>query len=460
MKISLFNPSSESPDGVANPPIGLIYLHSFLVKDGYDVNVHNYLWQDWSDAETNILSDLNEEHPDVVGVQCMTYNRTAAVKLAKMAKQVFPKCKVVFGGVHATVMYEQLLKNIPDIDFIVMGEGEITFPELIANFDNPKNVKGIAFMKGKEIVVTEPRQQIEDLDILPMLNYELFLDDYKRAGRIHVSSSRGCFFRCLFCSTSHFWKNKWRARSPKHVVDELEMLVKVFPNKTFSFSDDYFTGDKKRVIDICEEIVKRDIKIKWVCDTRIDQLDEELVIHMKKAGCQMLGLGIESGSQKMMNALRKGYKREDVIEKMKMCHKNGMMTATLLIVGTPGETREDIEETKRFFSEVKKDNPHYNNKLEEVYRLWIFPGTPLYERAKSEGIIDDSYWLTEQKVPYYTKEWSYDVLRSRASEIVWHHHRLNGWGFIIRYALRGFVRNPFKFFKYVFERKYLEVVFK
>jgi anaerobic magnesium-protoporphyrin IX monomethyl ester cyclase len=357
-------------------------------------------------------------------------------------------------------MYTQLLKNVPEIDFIVIGEGEITFPELIKNFSTPENVKGIAYLKEGNVVTTEARPMLEDLNALPLPKWDLFEEDYKHVKRIHISSSRGCFFRCLFCSTSHFWKNQWRYRSPNHVVDELEAISKKFPGREISFSDDYFSGDNERVIKICDEILKRKLKLSWICDTRIDKLTEELIIKMKAAGCHMLGFGIESGSQKMMDTLRKGYKVNDVIKKMKMCHRLGMRTASLLMVGMPGETRADIETTKKFFDEVKKDNPHYNNDLQEVAVLWVFPGTPLYEKAKNEGFIDDSYWLTEKKAPYYTKEWDYDTLRSRASEIVWHHHRLLGWWFIMKYAIKNFIKNPRKFVKYSLERNYLKMFFK
>jgi len=314
-------------------------------------------------------------------------------------------------------------------------------------------------MKDGKHFVTEVRPLMQDLDTLPIPKWEIFKEEYDKKDRIMIYSSRGCFFHCIFCSTSHFWQNKWRPRSAKHVVDEIEAALKMFPGKAIDFCDDYFSGDNNRVLEICKEIKNRGLKFDWYCETRIDRLSEDLVRTMRDAGCLRMSFGIESGSQKMMDALGKGYKVDDVLKKAKMCHRLDVKTATLMITGTPGETRDDIEKTKEFFNNMKKDNPYFKNLLEEVAVLWVFPGTPLYERAKSEGFIDDDYWLTENKVPFYTVEWDYETLRSRASEIVLHHHKLKGWPFFIKYVLSGAVRHPIKFVRFIFVRNYLKVFF-
>jgi len=460
MKVCLINPCSEIPDGRPGIPLAFMYLVRYLEKAGHEVSTYDYLKDDWDKCKPKIIKELVHETPDVVGVQCMTYNRTAAVKLAKLVKELLPDCKVVFGGVHATIMPEQLLRNFEEIDFVVVGEGEITFPELIANFDNPENVKGIAFMKGKEFVKTEPRPLIENLDTLPIPKWEIFKEEYKRLNRVMIYSSRGCIFHCTFCSTAHFWKNKWRARSPKHVVDEIEAAQKIFPGCVIDFCDDCFSRDNNRVKEICAEIKRRNLKFIWYCETRIDMLTEELVKIMYDAGCRRASIGIESGSQKMMDSLHKGYNVEKVLKNIKMCHRLGIKTSTLLMTGIPGETREDIEKTKKFLTEMKKDNPYFNNQLEEVAVLWLFPGTPLYEKAKIDKFITDDYWLTEKKAPFYTYEWSYDVLRSRASEIVLHHHKLYGWPAFIWYVFKGAVNHPIKFVKFVIGRNYWKVMFR
>jgi len=426
-----------------DPPSGLCYLQASLDKAGYT----NSKIVD-EDSYEKVKKAIEDYDPDVVGISCLTVYRSSSFKIAKMAKEIKPKVKVILGGPHATFMWEQIMKNFKYVDVIVVGEGEITTVELIKALerDKPlKNIKGIVFREDGKIIKTEPRPLIENLDEVPFPSYRNIdfdkyavakpPDYYEKERKASIISSRGCIGNCHFCSTTQFWSRRWRARSAKNVVDEIESLYNKYNIRFFVFFDDIFTTNQQRVIDICKEIIKRDLKIRWYAETRVDCVSKEMLEWMKKSGCFLVQFGIESGSTTILKTINKKVTMDQIITAVKMVKEVGMQTEPFFMVGNPGETKKTIEETKRLIDILKPD-------ALGISITRVFPCTQLYELAKEKGMMTDEFWLTDKAVPEYTIEHSLKELASMRFDILRHFYKSKGRFAFYKYLLDLFRMNP------------------
>ncbi len=386
----LFKPNPQIINTQQNIiPNGLLSIGALLLSKNIDTEVLNLTNKSWKECK-DIIKNKN---PDVVGISCFTFNRHACVKLAKVVKEVNKEINVVFGGPHSSVMYSQLLQNYEDIDIIVLNEGEITFLELINNLKNNKsleNVSGIIYRKNGNITNNGFRKPLENLDELPIpANYFR----YKR-----IITSRGCPGRCIFCDTPYLWGQKIRLRSANNVVNELEILNRKYGISSFIMSDDTFTFNKNRTIEICKEIIKRNLKITWDCRSRVNLICEERLRWMKKAGCTSVSYGVESGSQKILNNLKKGITTEQIKKAAFLTKKFGLNLNYFIIVGSPGETDDTIRETMRVIEETKPTSIF-------TFIMQLTPGTEIYKIAKENNFIDDAHWLNKQEETiFYDKE--------------------------------------------------------
>jgi len=442
MRILLLTPLIGVPK--TEPPLGLCYIQACLDKAGYtDSNI-----VDIYDSYEEIKKIIEDYDPDIVGISCFTTYRNSSFKLAKLAKEIKPDIKVVLGGPHATFMWEQIMKNFPSVDFIVIGEGEITMVELVKVLDKGlslKKVKGIVFRNNGKIIKTEPRPLIKNLDELPFPSYRnMNLEKYAiptpptlttKEVKANLITSRGCPFGCTFCSTTQFWGRFWRPRSAKNVVDELEWLNKEYGVKFFSFSDDVFSVNQQRVIDICKEIIKRNLKIKWFTETRVDCVSKEMLEWMKKAGCYMLEFGVESGSPRIIKNINKMITLEQIRNAFKWAREVGLETEILLMIGNPEESWETINETKKLLDEAKPD-------IIIVSLTHIFPATQLYELAKQKGLINDDYWLTDKTIPEYTADNSLKKLVKMRLDLVRYFYRNKGRLSFTKYVIGQIKKNP------------------
>jgi radical SAM superfamily enzyme YgiQ (UPF0313 family) len=256
--------------------------------------------------------------------------------------------------------------------------------ELVQRIEAGKDhsdVIGTTCRKKAEIVRNPDRPYIENLDDLPIPAHHLFpLENFRKYGTIvfPVSTSRGCTFWCSFCSAVRMFGRKYRMRSPKSVVDELEFLTKKFGAKQFTFYDDAFTVSQPRVQEICQEIQNRKLKIKWDCETRVDMVTKELLQQMKNAGCLAVWFGVEAGSQEVLEAVGKGITLDKTKNAFKMAREVGLMTIASTILGTPDETPESAWATVKFIQEIKPDDVGF-------YIATPYPGTPMYELVKEKG---------------------------------------------------------------------------
>jgi len=360
-------------------------LAAVLEKRGHNVDVIDLQGDDPSTKE--LEAELQLLHPDIVGVTSATLTFNPAIQVIKAAKRVLPSCLTLMGGPHVTVMDEETLNANPDTDVVVRGEGEQTILELAqlvseTRLDNLGGVAGITFRKKTgQVVRNSQRPFIEDLDTLPYPAHEHFdVRRYKVSGKTYlpIITSRGCPFQCAFCLASHMCGKGFRARRPKNVVDELEWLKDTYGAEAFAFYDDTFTYDNRRAFAICEEMQNRKFNLPWDCRTRVDRVTPELLTTLRKTNCLLIHFGVESGSQKMLNAMRKGTTVEQNASAIKWAKEAGISVAISVVVGYPGEMPEMMEETFEF---IRKTEPDYLYMCEAV----PYPGTEMYNVVKKLG---------------------------------------------------------------------------
>ena len=399
------------------PPLGIMYIAAYLEKEtNHQVEILDTQVEQLNYEQ--IKEEIKKSNPDIVGITVMTFTLIDVIKTAKIAKEVNPDIKIILGGPH-TIIYPEETISMPEIDFLVLGEGEKVIKELLENINqiqNLKNIKGLVFKDSDKIINTGIAKPIENLDLLPFPARHLTL--YKKYFSVVSSNtpvtsmftSRGCPYKCLFCDRPTFGKN-FRSRSAKSVVSEMKQCEKMGIKEIFVY-DDTFAVDRQRVLDICSEIKKENINIAWDIRTRVNTVDEEILRALKQAGCQRIHYGVESGTTKILNVLRKGITLEQVENAFKLTKKLGIQTAGYFMIGSPTETKEDVLTTIKF---MKKLNPDYIH----VTITTPFPATDLYQIALEQKIIDHDIWREfalnpnpDFMTPIWTKELSREELFS------------------------------------------------
>ncbi len=383
--ITLVNPPQTT--GAPNSgfiPLGIGYLAAVLEEDGHVVDVIDCQVQQYT--SNDIESELERLQPDVIGVTSTTLTYKSATEIVQAAKKACPNSLTIMGGPHVTVVDDQTLSEQPELDIIVRGEGERTLLELVdkfskSNMKNLDDVLGITFRKNGKIIQTPNRPFIQNIDDLPYPAFKHFdVNKYRIFGKTYlpVITSRGCPFQCTFCLASKMCGRGFRARSPKNVVDELEFLRDMFGADAFSFYDDTFTFDRKRARDICKEMKTRKLDLQWDCRTRVDRISKEDLAVLKDAKCQLIHFGVESGSQKMLNLMKKGTTVEQNALAIKWAKAAGISVAISVVVGYPGETPELLQETLDFM---------YRTRPDYVYMCVAipYPGTEMYDYLKELG---------------------------------------------------------------------------
>ena len=386
MKITLVNPPYP-PSVHSHPPfipLGLAYLGAIAEQKGHQVIIIDC--QAEKLTEETFRNRITQTASDIIGVTATTLLYKSAMKLVNIAKQAQPQAVTILGGSHGTFWDENALNEYPSLDIVVRREGEITFIELLEKLEAKSNlsgVLGITYRNEDKISRNPDRPFIEDLDALPFPAHHLLpLESLKHNGKIlfPLISSRGCVFWCDFCSTVRMFGRGYRMRSPKNVVDEMQLIHDQYGIDQVTFYDDAFTVDRNRVLKICEELHSRKLSMRWDCGTRVDMVDRELLKTMRNAGCIAVWLGVESGSEAILGAMNKKIKLEQTRLAYKTAHEVGLMTIANVVLGFPGETEQTAKATIQF---VKQLNP------EDVgfYVATPYPGTPMYEEVKANGSL-------------------------------------------------------------------------
>jgi len=342
------------------PPNGIGYLAGMLEANGAQCFYIDAIKDCLTVAE--ITQKAKFIQPQLIGISLLTPMYKNSKTLIQALKQ--NGFYVVVGGPHASALPRETLLDTC-ADYLIFGEGEITLQQLCQSLHRSvvmplAEIDGLAFKQDDLIIVNQQRPLIQDIDSLPFPAWHLFPPDQypfapqgtmaKRYPVAAITTSRGCPFNCAFCSTNVIWRRKFRARSAKNVVDEIELLVRQFRVREIHFIDDNLTTQSERVYQICDELDKRGLKIVWSCPNgvRIDSLDINLVRRMKKSGCYSLTFGIEAGNQEILNRIRKKITLQQVEEVVTMVKNEGIETRGFFIVGLPSETRTTIRQTIDF----------------------------------------------------------------------------------------------------------------
>ncbi len=379
--ISTPHPLEENP----LPPLSLAYLAGALQRDGIEVQILDFLVTRYHPRK--LRQKLEEYHPQLVGVTCVTMNYPSAARMLRVCKEFDPEIVTVIGGPHATFTLEETLLRSPWIDAVAIGEGDTTVVELaraVAGDSDIGHVTGIAFADGGRVVKTEPRSLVADLDQLALpARHLLPLARYRALGvPCTVITSRGCPYGCIFCSAHQMFGRKVRFRDPGLVVDEIEMVHRDFGFPQINIVDDTFTVNHKHACQVCEEILRRNLKITWTAYARVDNMTEDLVALMKRAGCDRVLFGIESADEDILKTIEKGITPDDMRRGVRIATDAGLDVFTSFILGLPGESPETARKSLAFADEL-------NNKYGSNYAFHILaplPGTKLYERADAYGL--------------------------------------------------------------------------
>jgi len=379
--LSTPHPLEESPV----PPLSLSYLASVLNREGIEVKILDFLVTQY--LPKKLRRELEDYRPQLVGVTCVTLNYPIARRMLKACKAFDPYIFTVIGGPHVTFAPEETLLQSSWIDAIVIGEGERTLVELVRAVEEDKDihqVPGIAFADGGMVVKTPPQARIENLDQLPLPARELLpMARYRALGTpCTVITSRGCPFSCIFCSGRRMFGPKVRFRSPGLVVDEIQKLQRDFGLAKINIVDDTFTLNHQHTRAVCEEMLRRSLKIKWSVFARVDRISEDMAQLMNRAGCEWVLFGVESADEGILKTIRKGITPDGVRRGVKIAAEAGINVFNSFILGLPGESWDTALKSMAFGDELY----HKYGAKYGFHILSPLPGTELYERAKDYGI--------------------------------------------------------------------------
>jgi radical SAM superfamily enzyme YgiQ (UPF0313 family) len=372
MKVALIAPPyplEETPTA----PLGLCYVAAAFERAGAEVIILDYIVRKYTPEK--LFSELSAFNPDVIGITSVTMNFIQATSIIQTAKKGFPEAITIMGGPHVSFDYEDTLKKYPEIDLIVIGEGEQTIAELVPSIKNKDawgQINGLAYIENENLVVTPHRELIKNLDSLPFPSRNLLpMSRYLAMGfPISIITSRGCPNKCIFCQGHRMVGHKIRSRNPKIVVDEIENLLS-YGFERVNFSDDFFTSNARRVREICSEINNRGMSFNWTVFARADSVDFELLTIMRETGCDTIFFGIESGNQEMLDRIKKKLKLDRVRKAVADSKAAGMIVFGSFIAGLPGETMETLMESDRFAKEL--------DIIYGYHLLAPFPGTEVKE---------------------------------------------------------------------------------
>jgi len=379
------------------PPLGLMYLASFIEKHSkHEVKILDCQIEKLSLED--LKQKIREEKPDAVGITTMTFTLLDVIKAIEAIKEADSRVKIILGGPHVHIYPEETVR-LKNVDVVVVGEGENPLLGLlnnILNIEELKKVKGLVFIDQGKLIHTGFPELIWDLDTLPFPARHLL--PYKKYGsaigqRFPVTTmftSRGCPYRCLFCDRPHLGK-MFRARSAKNVVDEMENCEKMGIKEIFIY-DDTFGADRQRVLDICRDLTGRKLDITWDIRTRVNTVDAEIMSVLKKAGCRRIHFGVEAGTQKILNVLRKGITVDMAKKAFILARKEKIQTLGYFMIGSPTETRQDILTTIKVAKMLKPDFAHFTITTP-------YPATDLYRMGLDSKVLPYDYWLEFSKNP-------------------------------------------------------------
>jgi anaerobic magnesium-protoporphyrin IX monomethyl ester cyclase len=385
MRIAIIAPPYPLEE-IPSPPLGVTYVAAAFQAAGAEVKILDYIVSSYT--KENLRKELESFKPDAVGATSVTMNFYEAQKILRDVKSYDPDILTMMGGPHVSFTATETLRQYPEIDLIAIGEGENTIAELtpvLKQKNKWRDIRGIAYRSGDEIVVTAKRDFIMDVDRIPSpARHLLPISRYRALGfPVSLITGRGCPYSCIFCLGRKMVGSKVRKRKSELVLNEIEEIIG-YGFERINIADDLFTSDKERVREVCEGIKERSLKFPWSAFARVDTVNQEIFDIMAEAGCDSVSFGVESGNSDMLKRIRKGINLAQVEEAVKMCHKAGMIAHESFIIGLPGETMDTLEESDKFAKSTKA--------IYGYHYLAPFPGTTVREKLKDydlEILTDD-----------------------------------------------------------------------
>jgi radical SAM superfamily enzyme YgiQ (UPF0313 family) len=381
-----------------DPPLGLAYIASYLRENLPEAKTELLDAAALNMTLPQIVSHAMTSKPGIVGLTSVTVTANLVKKIARAIKEVLPETLLVAGGIHPTVLPEDMF---PDLDVCVLGEGELTMLELARNHLGGRGtsgdlsaIKGIAFRRGKETVRTEERPLIAELDTLPfpardLLPQDRYLCQYPHRTPTRRYStmviSRGCPFDCTFCSSKQIWRRKVRFRSMDNILAELHDLRERLKVSMIHFADDNFCLSRERSLELFRRMIDEKIDVRWSCLTRVDALDEEILKLMKQAGCVELQIGVESGDPEVLKSINKNISVSQIRDAFALARKAGINSKGTFMLGNQGETRETIRKTIELVMELDPTTAF-------ISIMVPYPGTPMFEDYKARNLITTYDW--------------------------------------------------------------------
>ncbi len=376
----------------AMPPHGLMMLAAVLKRAGVLASIVDLFAHPASPEDA--VAEVLARDPDCVGFTATTAGFLPGYRLAERLKAARPELPVVFGGAHPTAIWQELLERFPALDMIAVGEGEETLVELArADFRPSRDIAGLAFREQGVPVYGGPRPLLRDLDSLPRPAYEELVGfpkaypmpifNYPRSPATTLITSRGCPYACSYCDRSVFGSS-FRYHSAQYLVDHLVYLKQRFGIRHVGLYDDNFMMKRAHVTEFAELLLKRRLGITFNCIGRSDHLDAELLQLMKRAGCWMINIGIESGDEELIQQHRKNAQQARVVDAIRMIQAAGIRVKGLFMMGIPGETAESIQSTIDFVLRHRLDDAN-------LTKFTPFPGSPIYARVREQGRFDEDW---------------------------------------------------------------------
>ncbi len=398
MKTALINPPHSLEErygklagaGSNLPSMGLLSLAAVLRKNGFPVMVIDATAENIDYAEC--MERIFSFGAEFVGLTSVTPSIYKAGKLAEKIKVRDNKIKVAVGGPHMTAVPEETMRRFPHFDVGVVGEGEETVVELVQALKsgtNLESVPGLVFPKNGGFHFNEPRKPIKELDSLPFPTWDLlpgFPDKYRPAAfkcmklpATYMLTSRGCPHRCIFCDTSVF-SRQYRSFSASYIIEMIEILYRDYGIREISFEDDTFIIFKKRLVELCETLIRKKMDLVWTCNGRVNSVKPDILKLMKRAGCWQIAYGIESGNQEILEFAKKQTKLEQVAQAVRWTNEAKIYSRGFFILGFPKETEETLQKSIDFAKSLPLDDV-------SVFQMMPFPGSEMYDIGQKFGTL-------------------------------------------------------------------------
>lgn len=401
MKILLINPfgsnwieglRDNTESAVRLAPMGILFVASYLMKNNFDVAIHNCRSGERGAAE--LMDKVISLRPGMIGFTATTSGFMDAYRRVMDIKKELPDVKIVFGGVHISALREKILESFPLIDFLVTGEGEMAMTDLAGGKD-PGTIQGVISRGADGIQSGGFRTELCELDDLPFPAYSKLegfpkffeppLFNYPRAPSATIISSRGCPYQCSYCDRSVF-RRSFRFNSAEYLYEQMALLKKDFGVRHIFFYDDLFTFNRKRVEEFCGLLRKRPLHMTFNCAVRVGHADDALLKMLKDAGGWMVSIGMESGDQELLDRHKSTVTLGQIRDTVRRIQGNGLRVKGLFMMGLPGETEQTVLRTADFIEELGLDDMN-------MTKFTPFPGAPAYQTIHEEGTFEENWEL-------------------------------------------------------------------